>query len=133
MITLNNGNTLGYDEVVDTFGDALKATEAIHEAVQDGIGLSDLPTIFTITPLLNEIIHDRDTFAAQFADLTPDESQRVAEELVARHGGSRDNIVQKALAAVDLAADWHLTVTQNISLVQRTLDFGRGLFQKQAA
>lgn len=128
MIELKNGTGLGFEEVVDTLSDALEVTEKVHAAVQDGIGLSDLPTIFTVTPLLNEIIRDRETFAAQFRDIDDDESQRVAGELIAKHGGSADTIVQKALEAVDLASDWHVAIDQNVALVQRTITFGRDLF-----
>lgn len=131
-IDLQNGTELGFDEVIDTLSDALEVTEKVHDAVKDGIGLSDLPTVFSITPTLNEIIRDRETFAAQFRDLSDDESQRVADALVERHGGSRDNIVQKALTGLELAADWHTTVEQNVALVQRTLDYGRGIFNKAA-
>lgn len=131
MINLSS-NTLGFDEVVDSLGDALTVTEKVHAALADGIGVTDIGTIFQITPLLNEIIRDRDTFVAQFADLTPEESQAVAEALVLQHGGSADVIVQKALAALDLASDWHVAIQANISLVQRTVDFGKGLFKKAA-
>lgn len=132
MIKLSNGNTLGFDEVVDTLDDALVVTEKVHAAVSDGIGLTDIGTLIEITPRLNEIRQDADTFAQQFADLTPEESQDVADQLVARRGGSADVIVQKALAGLQLAARWHVTVENVTGLVQDTLDYGRGIFKKAA-
>lgn len=132
MIKLSNGNTLGFDEVVDTLDDALVVTEKVHAAVSDGIGLTDIGTLIEITPRLNEIRQDADTFAQQFADLTPEESDEVAQQLVARRGGSADVIVQKALAGLQLAARWHVTVENVTGLVQDTLDYGRGIFKKAA-
>ncbi len=127
-----NGIVLGFDEVVDTLDDALGCTEQIHEAVKDGIGLSDIGTLISVTPRLNEIRQDAATFAAQVQDLTPDESAEVARQLVARRGGSADNIVQKALAAVTLATRWHNAIDTVVDLVQDSAEFGRGFF-KQAA
>ena len=132
MIKLSNGNTLGFDEVVDTLDDALVVTEKVHAAVSDGIGLTDIGTLIEITPRLNEIRQDADTFAQQFADLTPEESQDVADQLVARRSGSADVIVQKALAGLQLAARWHVTVENVTGLVQDTMDYGRGIFKKAA-
>lgn len=125
-----NGNTLGFDEVVDTLDDALVVTEKVHAALADGIGLSDIGTLIDITPRLNEIRLDADTFAAQFADLTPDESEQVAAELVRRRGGSTDNIIQKALAGLTLASEWHVAADRMVDLTQRTISWGKGLVKK---
>lgn len=125
MITLSSGTQLGFDEVVDTLDDSLYVTEKLHGAIGDGLGLSDIGTVIEVTPRLNEIYQDRNTFIAQLKDLDPAESQQVALQLVARRGGSADNIVQVALGAVDLAADWHLAITQNVDLVKRTIEFAK--------
>lgn len=130
MIQLQNGTALGYDEVVDTLGDALQVAEVVHDAVQDGVVLSDIAALFTITPLLNEIRLDFPKFKAQLADMTPDESQRVAIELVNRHGGSPSTIVQKALDAVDLASRWHQVIEIGVDLAKDTIEFGKGIFKK---
>lgn len=131
-ITLNNGTELGFDEVIDTLDDALVVTEKVHAAAQDGIGVGDIGTAFEITPLLNDIRQDAGTFAAQLADLTPAESDAVADALVARRGGSKDTIVQKALAGLQLASRWHDFSATAVVLVQDTIDFGRGIFKKAA-
>lgn len=125
-----NGNTLGFDEVVDTLDDALVVTEKVHAALADGIGLSDIGTLIDITPRLNEIRLDAETFAEQLADLTPDESEQVAAELVRRRGGSTDNIIQKALAGLTLASEWHVAVDRVVDLTQRTISWGKGLVKK---
>lgn len=131
MINLTNGNELGFDEVVDTLDDALIVVEKVHDAVADGIGLTDIGTLIEITPRLNEIRQDVDTFASQFADLTPEESEEVAQQLVARRGGSADKIVQKALDALVLAARWHDVGTQVVDLVNATINYGKS-FKKAA-
>lgn len=131
MINLSNGNTLGFDEVVDTLDDALIVVEKVHAAVSDGIGLTDIGTLIEITPRLNEIRQDADTFAGQLADLTPDESREVAKQLVARRGGSTDNIVKKALDGLVLVARWHDVGTQVAELVTATINFGKS-FKKAA-
>jgi hypothetical protein len=125
-----NGNTLGFDEVVDTLDDALVVVEKVQTALSDGIGLSDIATLFEITPRLNEIKNDASTFAAQFTDLTPEESEEVAAQLVARRGGSSSVIVDKALGALHLAARWHGAVAQVVGLVDDTVDYGKGIFKK---
>lgn len=127
-----NGNALGFDEVVDTLDDALVVIEKVEGALKDGIGLSDIGTLIDITPRLNEIRKDANTFAAQVADLDEEESQLVAQELVARRGGSASNIVQKSLGALHLASKWHATVEEVIDLTQQTIDYGKGLFPKKA-
>lgn len=127
-----NGNTLGFDEVVDTLDDALVVVEKVQAALADGIGLSDIGTLIDITPRLNEIRNDADTFAEQFADLTPEETEQVANQLVARRGGSSSTIVRKALAAVTLASRWHAIVTEVIDLTEETVEYGKGVFKKAA-
>lgn len=126
-----NGNALGFDEVVDTLDDALIIVEKVEGALKDGIGLSDIGTLIDITPRLNEIRKDAKVFAAQVEDLDPDESELVANELVARRGGSSSNIVKKALVALDLAGSWHATVESVIDLTKQTIDFGKGLLPKK--
>lgn len=128
-----NGNTLGFDEVVDTLDDALVVTEKVHAALSDGIGLSDIGTLIEVTPRLNEIRLDADTFAAQLADLTPEESEQVAEELVRRRGGSTDNIIQKALSGLKLASEWHVAVDRVVDLTERTIDWGKSIIKKKAS
>ncbi len=127
-----NGNTLGFDEVVDTLDDALVVVEKVQAALADGVGLGDIGVLFEITPRLNEIRNDAATFAAQFTDLTPEESEEVAVQLAARRGGSPSNIVEKALGAVQLAARWHGAVDQVVGLVNDTVDYGKGIFKKSA-
>lgn len=130
MIQLKSGTTLGYDEVIDTLSDAIEVAAKVQAAVADGIGLSDIGTLIEITPRLNEIRLDAETFAAQFADLTAEESNSVANALVARHGGSPSNIVQKALAGLRLSARWQTVITDVIALVGETSDYAKGLFKK---
>lgn len=125
-----NGGTLGYDEVVDTLSDGLVVIEKVHNAVADGIGLGDIGTLIEVTPRLNEIRQDADTFAAQFEDLTPLESKSVADALAERHGVSADGIVQKALKGLALAAAWYKAVDQVIDLVGQTGQFVK-LFRKE--
>lgn len=132
MIQLNNGDTMGFDEVVDTLDDALVVAEKVHAAVSDGIGFSDIGALIEITPRLNEIKNDADTFAAQFADLTPEESEQVALQLVARRGGSKDQIVQKALSGLSIASEWHGEVARVANLTARTIEWGKGVFKKAA-
>lgn len=127
-----NGNTLGFDEVVDTLSDAITVVEKVESALADGVGLSDIGTLFEITPRLNEIKNDAPLFAAQFEDLTPDESAQVSEALIARHGGDGSKIVDKALLALHLSARWHDATKNVIGLVEETVDFGKGIFKKAA-
>lgn len=131
MININ-GNTLGFDEVVDTLDDALGVVEKVESALADGIGLGDIGVLFEITPRLNEIKNDAGAFAAQFADLTPEESEEVAAQLVARRGGSPSVVVDKALGALHLAARWHGAVQQVVGLVDDTVAYGKGVFKKAA-
>lgn len=126
-----NGNALGFDEVVDTLDDALIVVEKVSEAIADGIGLSDIGTLIDITPRLNEIRKDAPVFAEQIADLQAEESDLVAQQLVARRGGSTSNIIQKSLAALTLASRWHGTVAEVVDLTQETIAFAKS-FGKQA-
>jgi hypothetical protein len=125
-----NGNALGFDEVVDTLDDALIVVEKVSEAIADGIGLSDIGTLIDITPRLNEIRKDAAVFAAQIADLQPEESDLVAQQLVARRGGSKSNIIQKALEALTLSGRWHGTVAEVVDLTQETIGFAKSFVKK---
>ena len=125
-------NTLGFDEVVDTLGDALEIVEQVHDAVKDGLQITDLVTLFSVAPKVNEIRKDAAVFAAQLQDLTPGESEQAAIQLAARSGQSQDGIVQKGVVALHLAAEWHATVSNVTNLTTRTVDFGKNLFKKAA-
>jgi hypothetical protein len=131
MLQLTNGNQLGFDEVVDTLSDALTVAEQIERAVADGIGLSDIGTLISVTPRLNEIRQDFPTFSAQLRDLSAEESALVEQELHRRHGATESKIIDKAVAALTLVSKWYGVTVLVVSLVQETIEYGRQLFPKK--
>ena len=121
---------LGVDEVIDTLADALEITEQIHNAVKDGIQITDAGVLFSIAPKAAEIRRDWPVFKAQLADMDSFEADDVAAGLQTRLGRSEDNIVQVALGGLQLAAEWYAYVEDGVDLGKRTIAFGKDIFQK---
>lgn len=121
---------LGIDEVIDTLADALGIVEQIHTAVKDGIQITDAVVLFQIAPAAAEIRRDWETFKAQVADMDSFEADDVAAGLQARLGSSDDKIVNVALDALQLAAEWYAYVEDGVDLGKRTIAFGKDIFQK---
>lgn len=120
-------NLLGYDEVVDTAADAIEAAQAIREALADGLDLSDVGAVFKAAPRLVEIYRDRNTFVAQLADLTPEESLLAAAAIAERTNIPNDRVLEKANEALFLLARTHQAVIGGVDLAQDWIEWGKSL------
>lgn len=115
---MDTQNNLPYFEVVDTFGDAVEVAQIVEERLADGADFGDIIGIYNAYPRLLEIYQDRQTFWAQFTDLTVEETTQVYDELAQRFGQDRDKIETYVLSAYDIAAETYALVDYNIRAVQ---------------
>ncbi|MEM9259703.1 MAG: hypothetical protein AAGA62_08655 [Bacteroidota bacterium] len=113
-----NTNQLGYDEVVDTLADSITVYRKISAPLRDGFQFPDLLSLYEAYPYLVEIYEDRRTFAAQFIDLTADETLEVLQELSLRTDVPRDKVEQVAFRAFSVAGRTYRLVRHTLSEVQ---------------
>lgn len=124
---------LPYDEVVDTFADSVEVAELIRERLKDGAGFDDLYALFQAYPKLLEIYNDRNTFWAQFTDLTDEETALVYHELGERFGMQISTVEGYVLGAFDIAAETYALVNYNISAFHSLKFKATRLFAPNAA
>lgn len=128
-----NSENLGFDEVVDTAIDVIETARKVRDAIADGIDLTDVATIFSIAPRLAEVYRDRAVFAAQLADLTPEESTLAAAAIAARTDVPGDRAFTKVNEALILLARTHQEISDDIDLAQDWIEWGKSLRPDDAA
>jgi hypothetical protein len=111
-------NLLGYDEVVDTLADSITVYRKISTPLRDGFQFPDLLSLYDAYPHLREMYDDRRTFAAQFIDLTAEETLAVLDELAVRTGVPRDKVEQVAFRAFSIAGRTYRLVRHNSAEIQ---------------
>jgi hypothetical protein len=111
-------NLLGYDEVVDTLADSITVYRKISTPLRDGFQFPDLLSLYDAYPHLREMYDDRRTFAAQFIDLTAEETIAVLDELAVRTGVPRDKVEQVAFRAFSIAGRTYRLVRHNLAEIQ---------------
>ena len=111
-------NLLGSDEAVDTLADSITVYRKISAPLQDGFQFPDLLALYDAYPHLREMYVDRRTFAAQFIDLTAEETIDVLDELAIRTGVLRDKVEQVAFRAFSIAGRTYRLVRHNLAEIQ---------------
>lgn len=113
-----NTNQLGYDEVVDTFGDSVEIARALEEQLEDGLQVfPDALALYKQYPKVIEIYQDRGVFLAQLKDLTPEEAEQVWIELSERIGAPRSRVEDIALRSFSVASRTYRLIKHNLDEV----------------
>lgn len=99
-----SSNDLGFDEVVDTIADAISFGKFVEKQLSDGFGFDDAIALIPQYPKLQEMYEDRKLFAAQFLDLTAEESKEAVKQIAARTDVSESVVAQKGVQFVRLAS-----------------------------
>ena len=97
-------NKFGFDEVVDTFSDAIEVATGFEKKLKDGLQFTDTFEIVTQYPKIVEIYNDRKVFAQQFTDLTPEETDKAVEQIAERTGKDEGFVRKYAIKSLNLAA-----------------------------
>ena len=115
---MNTNNVLGYAEVVDTLADSITVYRTISQPLQDGFQFPDLLALYEAYPHLMEVYNDRRQFAAEFIDLTPEESVEVLKELSTRTGVPQDRVEQVAFRSLSVVGRTYRLISNTLAEVQ---------------
>lgn len=121
---------LGYDEVVDTAVDIVEAAKIVADAAADGITITDVSVLFSLTPKVIEIMRDRKEAVDQLLDLTPEEALEAADEIAARLSVPAEGIFQRVVESFELLARTYGQVKQAQYLAEAWIRWGKS-FRKQ--
>lgn len=114
-------NNLPFDEVVDTYVDAVGIYRDIREPLRDGFDFPDLFAIYKAYPAALEIYNDRNIFVDQLLDLTPEESVLVYDQVSQRTGEPRDGVELVASKSLRVSLRTYRLVRHNMEEVKEIL------------
>lgn len=97
-------NKYGFDEVVDTFSDAIEVATGFEGKLKDGIQFTDSFELVEQYPKMVEMYNDRKIFAQQLADLTPEETDQVVAQIAERTQKDEGFVRKYAIKSLNLAA-----------------------------
>lgn len=97
-------NKYGFDEVVDTFSDAIEVATGFEGKLKDGIQFTDSFELVEQYPKMVEMYNDRKIFAQQLADLTPEETDQAVAQIAERTQKDEGFVRKYAIKSLNLAA-----------------------------
>lgn len=125
-------NKYGYDEIVDSSVKVISMTRDFHQALADGVQITDAMVIWKQYPNIQSVVNDRKIFAQQFGDLTPDEAQAAYAEIAEKTGLPVSGIDRVILTSLKVASRTYRLVDHVIDEGSDIIEDLKGMFAKAA-
>lgn len=136
MINLFNkaggSNKYGYDEIVDSSVKVISITRDFHQALADGVQVTDAMVIWKQYPNIQSVVNDRKIFAQQLRDLTPEESVAAYAEIAEKTGLPVSGIDRVILTSLKTASRIYRLVDHVIDEGSDIYEDLKGMFAKAA-